>query len=97
MRVLLLCAGGMSTSLLVNAMLKHATPGDTVEAHPEGRLPRLIDRFDVVLVGPQVTYKLKAIQSVAQPWGVPVAVIEPRVYGMMDGRAAMDQARALLA
>lgn len=96
MRVLLVCAAGMSTSLLVNAMLKNAQPGDTVEAFPITELLHNIDRFDVVLLGPQIKFKLKDVEAIAQPKGIPVAVVEPRVYGMMNGEAAMNQARQLL-
>ncbi|MBK8461243.1 MAG: PTS sugar transporter subunit IIB [Micropruina sp.] len=96
MKVLLVCAAGMSTSLLTNAMMKSAQPGDAVEAFPISELLSEIDRFDVVLLGPQIKFKLKDVEDIAKPKGIPVAVIDMRVYGMMNGPAAMEQARSLL-
>lgn len=61
MNILLCCAAGMSTSLLVTKMEKSAqdqsteykiwaVPGDSVRNH--------IDQADVLLLGPQVRYLL---------------------------------------
>lgn len=97
MKVLLICAAGMSTSMLTNSMRKFADPDDIVEAQPASDLRQQIDRFDVVLLGPQIRFKLPEVEAIATPKGVPVAVIDMSVYGMMDGRAAMAQARSLLA
>lgn len=96
MKVLLVCAAGMSTSLLTQNMMKNANPGDFVEALPVSELAHNIDRFDVVLLGPQIKFRLKEVENVAKPKGIPVGVVEMRTYGMMDGKTAMAQARALL-
>lgn len=96
MNVLLICAAGMSTSMLTTSMRKYAEPGEVVEAQPFTELRRHIDRFDVVLLGPQIRFKLPEVEMVSRPKGVPVAVIDMRVYGMMDGRSAMAQARSLV-
>lgn len=97
MRVLVVCAGGLSSSLLVSSMEKHARPGEVVEAHGEGSVSRFIHDVDVVLVAPQVAFKKDAIEALAKPLGVPVGLIPGTAYGMMDGLAAMTTARALLA
>ncbi|HBX82490.1 MAG: PTS sugar transporter subunit IIB [Propionibacteriaceae bacterium] len=97
MKVLLVCAAGMSTSLLTNNMKKNADADDVIDAVPVNELEHNITKYDVVLLGPQIKFKLKDVEKVAIPLGVPVAVIDMRAYGMMDGKAAMAQARALLA
>lgn len=97
MKVLLVCAAGMSTSLLTANMMKNAEPGDAVEALPVSELTHNLDRFDVVLLGPQIKFRLKEVEEIAKPKGIPVGVVDMRAYGMMDGKAAMAQARTLLA
>ncbi|MFT3944161.1 MAG: PTS sugar transporter subunit IIB [Ancrocorticia sp.] len=97
MKVLLVCAAGMSTSLLVSNMQKFAEEGDFVKAEPIGELEAVIDNYDVILLGPQIRFKEKEVKKLADPKGIPSGVIDMRAYGMMDGKTAMDQARKLLA
>lgn len=97
MKVLLVCAAGMSTSLLTNNMKKNADPDDVVDAVPVGELEGVIDNYDVILLGPQIRFKEKDVKKLAEPKGIPSGVIDMRAYGMMDGKAAMDQARKLVA
>lgn len=97
MKVLLICAAGMSTSLLTNNMRKNAEPGDVVEAVPVSDLEQNIDKYDVILLGPQIRFKLKDVEKLATARGKKAGVIDMRAYGMMDGKAAMDQARKLVA
>ena len=96
MKVLLICAAGMSTSLLTNNMRKNAEPGDEVEAVPVSDLEQNIDKYDVILLGPQIRFKLKDVEKLATARGKKAGVIDMRAYGMMDGKAAMDQARKLV-
>ncbi|MFP5416692.1 MAG: PTS sugar transporter subunit IIB [Actinomycetes bacterium] len=97
MKVLLICAAGMSTSLLTNNMRKNAEPGDEVEAVPVSDLEQNIDKYDVILLGPQIRFKLKDVEKLATARGKKAGVIDMRAYGMMDGKAAMAQARQLAA
>jgi len=97
MKILLICAAGMSTSLLTNSMKKHADPGDVIDALPAGDIDAVINDYDVILLGPQIRYKLAEIEGKAKPLGTPVGVVDMRAYGTMDGKAAMTQARSLLA
>ena len=96
MKVLLICAAGMSTSLLTNNMRKNAQPGDEVDAVPVSELEHNIDKYDVILLGPQIRFKLKDVEKLATARGKKAGVIDMRAYGMMDGKAAMDQARKLV-
>ena len=96
MKVLLICAAGMSTSLLTTNMRKNAQPGDEVDAVPVSELSQNIDKYDVILLGPQIRFKLKEVEAEAKAKGKKAGVIDMRAYGMMDGKAAMDQARKLV-
>ena len=50
-------------------------------------------KWDVCLVGPQLIF---AVDSIHQQLNIPVASIEPRVYAMADGAAAIEMAKKLL-
>lgn len=57
MNILLCCAGGMSTSLLVTKMEKAATEQGfpcRIQAVSAGSVKRHMDEADVLLLGPQV-------------------------------------------
>ena len=96
MNILLVCAAGMSTSLLVNRMNDAAkTKGIEVqiEAHPIGSIEQYGDNADVILLGPQVRYDLKKVQAKYQE--KPVEVINMQDYGMMNGEKVLDHALEL--
>ncbi len=91
-RIMLACAAGMSTSLLVTKM-QTAAKEEGVEAEiwavPEADVEKNVGKFDVCLLGPQVRFKLKAIQKIADgKW--PVDVIEMTAYGTMNGKKVFD-------
>ena len=97
MKVLLACAAGMSTSLLMNSMRKSAAEGDVIEAVPYTEIDDVVDGFDVVLLGPQIRFRLAEAKKKLAASGKPVDVIDMRAYGTMDGQKVMAQARSLLA
>lgn len=95
MRVLVICGQGMSTSLLVQNMYRYADEGDVIQAASAGELQDLIDQFDIVLLGPQIRYKLKSILNITNRYQVGVAMIDAVAYGHLDGKIAYEQSRAL--
>lgn len=66
MKILLVCAAGMSTSLLVRKIQK-AMPNESVDwivsSQPAENLDLYIDEYDVILLGPQISHRLKGIQK----------------------------------
>lgn len=99
-KILLCCSAGMSTSLLVEKMKKVALERDLVveiEAIPVAEFESRIDEAAVVLLGPQVRYKLTAFKQVADAKGKPIEVIDMMAYGMVNGAKVLDQALALIA
>lgn len=97
MKVLLICAAGMSTSMLMASMRKHALEGETIDAAPVNELDTKLPDYDVVLLGPQIAFREKDVREVVEPAGKKMAVLDMRTYGTMNGSAAMEQARKLLA
>ena len=96
-RIVLFCAGGMSTSLLVNKMRDAAASygkNYSIDAYGLSEVDEKGPEADCILLGPQVRYALKQLQ--AKFPGKPIDGIDMRVYGMMDGKGAIDIARKLL-
>lgn len=95
MNILLVCAGGFSTSLVVTKM-KDALIDDqkdwVIEAHPMENLEYLIDTFDVVLLGPQVAHKLKGTKKQFASSGKAFGVIPSVDYAMGNGKKILDLA-----
>jgi PTS system cellobiose-specific IIB component len=99
MKILLCCSAGMSTSLLVEKMKKAAQERQLVcdiEAIPVVEFESRIDEADVVLIGPQVKYKLPQFKKVADAKNKPLDVIDMIAYGMVNGPKVLDQALSLL-
>lgn len=98
-RILLCCSAGMSTSLMVNKMRKvaeeHSVPME-INATGIDRFEVEIQNYDVVLLGPQVKFKLNDFQKVADQYGKKIAVIDTKDYGTMDGKKVLSQAIKLI-
>ncbi len=91
--IMLCCASGMSTSLLVEKMKKAASEQGIdaqIWAVGANEVKANADKADIILLGPQVRYAQKKIESEAP--GVPVAHIDMRDYGMMNGNSVLKQA-----
>ncbi|SFD97497.1 PTS system, cellobiose-specific IIB component [Thermoanaerobacter thermohydrosulfuricus] len=97
MNILLICAAGMSTSLVAANMKKFAEPGTKINtvAFSESEVENLIKEYDVVLVGPQLRYKLNSIKKIAEPLNKPVAVIDAVAYGRLDGKSIYEFAKKI--
>lgn len=91
---MLICAAGMSTSLLVKRM-QEAAVKEGIEADifacPELEMLSQLDGVDIVLLAPQVRFlKKKLMQRV--PENVPVDVIDMRLYGLIKGEEILKNA-----
>lgn len=99
MKILLCCAGGFSTNMLMQNMKKvvkesaklnendfefTAIPADSIESQ--------VDEWDIVLIGPQIAHKLDFLKGILEPKNKPYAVIDKDVYGKMDGATVMKLA-----
>lgn len=88
-KILLACAGGFSTSMLVQRMKTAAEQkGLVIEilAVAEDNIPDHPDS-DVVLLGPQIGHRLDDLK---EELTVPVYVIESFDYGTMNGEKVLD-------
>lgn len=93
-RIMLACAGGFSTSLLMNKMREEAIKMGvevTVDAIGEMSVSEHLGEFDVLLLGPQVRYVLNDIRKIVGS-SIPVDVIDMRDYGTMNGANVLKTA-----
>lgn len=95
-KIILLCAAGMSTSALVRKM-KDAAKAEgyacEISAHSVSEAKSFEDA-NMILLGPQVRYRLKEVQG--QLPNNKVEVIDMKDYGMMNGKAVLDHVRSVL-
>ena len=97
--ILLCCAAGMSTSLLVRKMEDEAkSQGIEVKiwAIGEADVYNNIDLADVILLGPQVRYRLTEIKEICKSKNIPVELVNTVDYGMMNGKKVLDHALRLI-
>lgn len=95
MRVVLLCALGMSTSLLVERMKEAADRKEImadIEAHSVDSFEQQLKTADVILLGPQIRYKKSQFSSKAESVDVPLDVIDMTAYGSINGEKVLKQA-----
>ncbi len=96
MKILLVCAGGMSTSLLMKKMVNYwRQQGEDLIIHAVGlaEYRNVYQNYDIILVGPQVSYRLKEIQEVT---GKPAEAIPSFDYAMANCSNIMKQAQKLM-
>ncbi|GFZ33512.1 PTS sugar transporter subunit IIB [Clostridium zeae] len=97
-RILIVCAAGMSTSLLVNKMMSAANDRNIdieIFALPISKCANVGSTVDAVLLGPQVKFLKGQVDKIIKG-RVPVVVIDMKDYSMMDGKVVLDKTLALL-
>ena len=99
-KILLCCAAGMSTSLLVTKM-QQAAQETGIESKiwavsVEDLQSNLKEGLDVVLLGPQIRYKLNDVKKICTEANVPTDVINMVDYGSMNGKNVLKFALNLM-
>ncbi|WP_407894486.1 PTS sugar transporter subunit IIB [Lacticaseibacillus sp. N501-2] len=100
-KILLMCAGGMSTSILAKHMQQASTAlgrQDVIVARPAADIRNrlLKEAPDVLLIGPQIRFMLSQIESAAEGFDLPMTVMPNHDYGTMNGEAMMALAISLM-
>jgi len=96
-KVVLVCAAGMSSSLLEEKIRQAAAAAGremelkAVDATTMAMWNYDQDSMDVILVAPQVRFKKRGIIQQSQPYGVIVQDIDTIAYGMVDGEKIFTQ------
>lgn len=90
--ILLICAAGMSTSILTQKMQQAAQKKGLeveIKATSSGDADKYIENKDIILLGPQVSH---LEDEYKEKYSIPVKVIDSVNYGMMDGEKVLDEA-----
>lgn len=99
--IMLVCAAGMSTSMLVKKMQKAAEERG-IDADIFAVSANEVDQkmetrpVDVMLLGPQVRYMKTKFDEKAAKNDIAIDIIDMKDYGMMDGEKVLDSALALM-
>lgn len=98
MKITLLCALGMSTSLLVKKMKKAADNRNIeveIEAYSVDDIDKQLKTTDVILLGPQIRYRKNKLYAKAKSVNIPIDIVDMKAYGTVDGEKVLDQALEL--
>lgn len=96
-KIILLCSAGMSTSMLVKKMQEAAASQNydcSIAAFPMSEAKERAADADVILLGPQVRFNKNKV--VEQCPGIPVDVIDMKLYGRMDGKSVIEMVKKML-
>lgn len=98
MNILLVCACGASTSIVVEAMKDNLNEDEKdyfIEAKSIQEVKDCIGKYDAILVAPQIRYQKKSLEKLAAPYNILIADIDPNAYGTCNGKKIMDSIRNL--
>lgn len=95
-KIVLLCAAGMSTSMLVKKMQEAAAAEGyecTISAHAVNEADTKGADADIVLLGPQVRFQVEKVKTQVK---CHVEAIDMTAYGMMNGAAVIKRVKTVL-
>lgn len=95
--IVLLCAAGMSTSMLVNKMREAAAADGyecQIDAYGMAQAAEKGQNADIILLGPQVRFNLDKVKQMHP--GKLVEAIDMTAYGMMDGKKVVNRVKEVL-
>lgn len=100
MEILMVCSGGMSSSMVVKGLEKEADKEGldaNVKAVGTGEYENeLSNNWDIILVAPQVKHRLDYFEEKAKEVNLPVLVIQPEAYSPIGSDMLLKQVREKL-
>lgn len=107
MKILLICCAGMSSSLLVKKLENHIAVINSscdknlnlsIEAIPLDKFKTFPNNYDLILLAPQIAYKLREFQKLVLKKNkvIPVDVIKGIDYGLLKVDNILNTALALM-
>ncbi|WP_423190400.1 PTS sugar transporter subunit IIB [Alkalibacterium sp. f15] len=98
MKVLMVCSGGMSSSIIVKALKKEAEKQGMdmdIKAVGTGEFAEEVKNdYNYVLVAPQVKHRFKEYKEASDEANVPCELIPPRGYTPIGAPGLMKQIKA---
>ncbi len=92
-KVVLVCNAGMSTAMLAKRMQDASNGELEVKAYGEAEFMQYLDGVSVILVGPQIRYRIPDFQAETS---IPVVGISLQKYGIMDGKGVLEDIKEYL-
>lgn len=102
MKILLSCAGGMSSSIVADAIADEAKKQGVTDFSIEPTGTESVQEdlanndYDLILLAPQVNYRMKYIKDLADPKGIPVLPIKGTEYNPLAGPSLFKQIKEAL-
>lgn len=96
--ILLVCAGGNSTSILVKDMQSWLKDEEDWEINADSYdyLPQIVGKYDYILVAPQIKYRMNNIIEIADQIGdIQVLEIPSHAFSSCNGKLLVDMIRAV--
>ncbi|WP_246582632.1 PTS sugar transporter subunit IIB [Clostridium mobile] len=99
--VLLVCSGGMSSSIVVKSIKNEADKQGipmNVKAVGTGEFEDELKggEWTIALVAPQVRHRYAGFEAVAKEVNIPIALITPQGYGPLGGPKVIQQIKELI-
>lgn len=97
MKILILCATGASSNIVVEAV-KEAIGDRDIEISAEGIEEFIVsgESCDLILLGPQIKYNLEMVQKVVEDKNIPVGIIDSMDYGLCRGEEILKKGIQLI-
>lgn len=107
MKILFICCAGMSSSLVVRKLenhiedLKRSKKLDLnliIEALPLDKVRNTFIDYDLILLAPQIAYKLKDFKRIIllKNFDIPISVVQARDYGLIKVEKILQDALVLI-
>lgn len=95
MRVILVCAGGMSSAIAAKSLREAAEKeGLSFEVHEAStqQFEEMVKKdYDLALVAPQIRHRFDTLKPYAEGAGIPILQIAPRGYSPIGGKFLLKQ------
>lgn len=107
MKILFICCAGMSSSLLVKKLEDYIREFNasnnnnlniTIEAIPLAQYVKVVNDYDLILLAPQIGYKLKEFKKLLDNKNkhIPIAVVKGMDYGLLRVENILQDSLALI-
>jgi len=96
MRILLVCAFGMSTSIIASKIKAALSPDEqdwVVDAKEVTDFKETVKNYDIILLGPQIGFRKEEFIKIAEPLGTKVMVINSMDYGLCKGDSILNSVK----
>ncbi len=95
-KILLVCAGGFSTSMLVKKMMEVSNNNHKIWADGIANIQNEAKKADCILIGPQIRFKLDEVVAIAKENGIKAEAVDMIAYGTMNAEKVLNQAYSLI-